>query len=194
MFRKGIVCKGVFFNNTRIGGRGRNKHIEILPKAQLKNCVLIAEGNNSSIIIGDVGSVIKNSVFHALDANSSIEIQDGITTERVWIMVTEGHSIMIGKDCMFSSGISIINEGSHAIFFDDNSHKRINPGRDTVIGKHVWICSDVKVLKGSNILSYCIIGANSVVNKFLSAEYAMYAGCPARQIKSNVNWSRSLTC
>ena len=47
MFRRGIVCKGVFFNNTRIGGRGRNKHIEILPKAQLKNCVLTAEGDNS---------------------------------------------------------------------------------------------------------------------------------------------------
>lgn len=194
VFRKDIVCKGVFFNNTRIGGRGRNKRIEILPKAQLKNCVLTAEGDNSSIIIGGSGSVIKNSAFHALDANSSIEIQDGFTTERVWIMATEGHSIKIGKDCMFSSGISIINGDSHAIFFDDNSHKRINPGRDIVIGKHVWICSDVKVLKGSNIPSYCIIGANSIVNKFLNAEHAMYAGCPARQIKSNVNWSRSLTC
>lgn len=58
----------------------------------------------------------------------------------------------------------------------------------------MWICSDVKVLKGSNIPSYSIIGANSVVNKYLSTEYAMYVGCPARQIKSNVDWSRSLTC
>ena len=176
VFRKDIICKGVFFNNTRIGGHGRNKYIEILPKTQLKNCVLTAEGDSSSIIIGGAGSVIKNSAFHTLDAESCIEIQDGFTTEGV------------------SSGISIINGDSHAIFLNDDSHKRINPASDIVIGKHVWICSDVKVLKGSNIPSYSIIGANSVVNKYLSTEYAMYVGCPARQIKSNVDWSRSLTC
>lgn len=194
VFRKDIICKGVFFNNTQIGGRSRNKYIEILPKTQLKNCVLTAEGDSSSIIIGGAGSVIKNSAFHTLDAESCIEIQDGFTTEGVWIMATEGHSIKIGEDCMFSSGISIINGDSHAIFLNDDSHKRINPASDIVIGKHVWICSDVKVLKGSNIPSYSIIGANSVVNKYLSTEYAMYVGCPARQIKSNVDWSRSLTC
>lgn len=54
-------------------------------------------------------------------------------------------SITIGDDCMFSAQTIVRTSDAHSILADG---KRINPGKNVVIGDHVWVGY------GANILSY----------------------------------------
>ena len=106
------------------------------------------------------------------------------------ISVTENGKICIGKDCMFSFGIDIRNGDSHSIL--DLQGKRINKARDIVIKDHVWLGANVTVLKGVHIGSHSIIGTRSVVSKSCQTDQSIYAGVPARFIKSGIDWNRKL--
>lgn len=48
----------------------------------------------------------------------------------------------------------------------------------------------VTVLKGANIASGSIVGAESVVTKSFDEPNAIYASVPAKKIRSNIKWYR----
>ena len=62
-----------------------------------------------------------------------------------------------------------------------------------VIGNHVWISADCKVLKGVTVPNNCIIGTNSVVTKKFTEENCIIAGNPAGVLKREVNWIKNPT-
>ena len=101
--------------------------------------------------------------------------------------------IMIGDDCMFATDIYIRNNDGHTII-DRNSCKVINHPKDIIIDNHVWLGYNVTVLKGAVIPDGCVIGARSVVSKPLTEPNAIYAGQPAKLIKSNIQWFREAIC
>lgn len=110
------------------------------------------------------------------------------TAEGGHIAATEGESIFIGEDCMFSHGIEIRNGDSHAIV-DYNSKVRINGAQPIKIGSHVWLCSDAKVLKGSYIEDGAIIATGAIVTGNVP-HHTIYGGIPAKKIKDNIDWER----
>lgn len=56
--------------------------------------------------------------------------------------------------------------------------------KDTVIGNHVWLCSNVTVLPGVKITGkYVVVAAGAVVASDIVEDYCLYAGVPARLIK-----------
>lgn len=92
---------------------------------------------------------------------------------------------------MFSHNIWLTTTDSHSIL-DDNG-KRINPAQDILIGKHVWIGLNSKVLKGSVIEDNCIVGANTIyLGSVRGCPNTIFAGTPAREIKNDINWNRKL--
>lgn len=105
------------------------------------------------------------------------------------IAITGGERITIGEDCMFSSDIEIRCGDSHAII-DRQSQQRLNWEQPVCIGDHVWLAAHVRVLKGSVIAAHSIVGSSAVVSGILSQPYSIYAGSPAKQIKSGVDWDR----
>ena len=105
------------------------------------------------------------------------------------IASTEGDSITIGNNCMFSEDVEIRNGDSHSII-DAVSGKRLNKAQSVIIKEHVWLTAHVRVLKGAVIPSNSIVGNSSVVTSKFEKENALYSGVPCRFLKEGINWDR----
>jgi len=182
-----IQYTGAFLKKTDIKINGSNNIVDIAPKVRLINCLLNIRGNHCRIRI-DPSCTLKNVELWIEDTGSQIIIESRTTIEGGHLASTEGKTITIGNDCMFSNHIEIRNGDSHSIFSTESS-QRINPAKEVKIGNHVWLGSDVKVLKGTVIDDGTIIGTGSIVSGLIDSN-CIYAGIPAKKVKEHVSWRR----
>lgn len=184
-------------NITRISGAllhkvsltiaGDNNTIIIESGTTLTNVSIFVRGSGNKLLIGRFCGFKGELLFD--DNDCVITIKDFTTAEGAHIAVTEPNSrIEIGYDCMLAQKIDVRTGDSHSII-DIVTKKRINFAKNVVIGDHVWIASDVKVLKGVSIGSHSIIATGSIVTKSIP-ENVVAAGSPAVVIRNNVTWDR----
>lgn len=103
------------------------------------------------------------------------------------IIVSERKHVIIGDNCLFSFGIWIRTADPHLIYSCD-THKRINPSKNVLIGDHVWIGQGALILKGSTIGSGSIVGANSTVSGKTINSNESWAGSPVKRIAKGIFW------
>lgn len=187
--RNKFIQKGAFLNNNKFSISGENNIITIGRKARIRYCQFTVIGNNCKIIIGGGSTIVSNVHFWCQDDNSTILIGNNFTMEGGHIAATEGESITIGNDCMFSGDIEIRNGDSHSIL-DVLTNRRINYAESVIIGDHVWLTAHVRVLKGSTIPANSIVGNSSIVTKKFEQVNSIYAGIPSKLVKVNINWDR----
>ncbi|MBE6327714.1 MAG: acyltransferase [Bacteroidales bacterium] len=132
-----------------------------------KGCSFWLEGNNIEIIIGKDSSFTHSVHFCAQEDNTSIRI---------------------GEDCMFSNTIVVRTSDSHPIY-DKISNKRINPAKSVVLGNHVWVAPNTKIMKGAIIGSGSIIGSNTIANREYP-ENSLIVGMPGKVVKTDIYWTR----
>lgn len=178
---------GAFLEKTRIQLAGKNNVIIISPEARLIKCSFHICGNNCKIEIGKHCS-FSNLELWIEDNGGLINIGHHTTIGGGHIAATEGQSIKIGEDCMFSHGIEIRNGDSHAIL-DKDSHERLNIAKHIIIGNHVWLGTDTKVLKGTVIEDGSIIATGAIIVGHVKLN-SIYAGIPGKKVKDNIFWQR----
>ena len=203
--------KDSFFKKTSFFIKNNNNMLFFKKKSILKNCQIIVEGfnnvlyidkstllrdsyikiegNNNKIFIGSNCS-LKNLTIDMKNVNSVIKIGDKTSIEEARITSFEPYKIEIGKDCMFSSDIIIMNTDVHKIYDVDTKFKT-NEGKEISIGNHVWLGMRTIVLKGVNIGDDSIVAAGSIVTRDVKSN-TIVSGIPAKQVKINKNWSRDL--
>ena len=175
-------------NNIEIFGS--NNKLTIDPGSRIENLCIKIKGKNNSLFIkknckilsGKI-NIIGDDLYFLIGNNTTIREFDSV-------LVGNKKSISIGKDCMFGSNIKIWNGELHPIY-SLSSKKRLNNAKSIDIGNHVWVGSDVIVLKGSKIFDGSVIGVRSLV-KGKVEKNVLVAGSPVRQIKKNIEWKRSL--
>lgn len=117
-----------------------------------------------------------------------LRIQPGTSIESMqYVTYNSNAECSIGKNCMLSSDILLYNTDAHAIL-EYSSGKLTNYVQGIYIGDHCWIGQSVKIMKNTVIPSDSIIGAFSLVCGKLVCEHSIYAGIPAKLIKSNRTW------
>ena len=94
------------------------------------------------------------------------------------------HGITVGDECVIAWGCEFMDEDFHQITYPEKKEKSF----PIEIGNHVWIGSNVTVLKGSRIADGCVIASNSVVCSIFQKPNCLIAGNPAKVIKENVTW------
>ena len=162
--------------------------VKIGSNTSLKACRFVFKGRNSKIVIGD-NVRLAGVTFWFEDDGNEIIIGDNTTMEgNNQLAACEGTKIRIGQDCMFARNVNLRTTDSHSIV--DGECKRLNPAKDIVIGNHVWIGTDVLVLKGACIPDNCVVSAKALVAAREYEKNSIIGGVPARQIKRNVNWLR----
>lgn len=129
-----------------------------------------------------------NSLALRLAGGGAIRIAAESTFNGVELVAFDGPSIIIGRDCMFSSDIRVMTTDHHVIR-DAATGDRINPPEDVVIGEHVWIGRGVQVLKGARIGDGAVIGARALVNGDIEAG-CLAVGVPARPVRRGILWER----
>ena len=183
---KKIKVKSV--KGIKIKFLGDNNKIEIGPKSTFNNCN-ITLGSNNQIHIGE-NCYIKNEEILVTSNNCKVHIGDqtGLYGGMLSLRDKPNTSIHIGNNCLFSSNVALRTSDGHAIF-DVKTKKILNMDGDIFIGDHVWVGANVTILKNVKICNNVIIGNGSIVTKNLHEEECIYAGVPARQIKSGVSWN-----
>lgn len=162
--------------------------VKIGNNTSLKECRFVFNGKNNKIVIGD-NVRLRNVTFWFEDDDNEIVIGDNTTMEgNTQLAACEGTKIVIGNDCMFAHNVNFRTTDSHSIINDDGN--RINQAKDIIIGNHVWIGTDVLVLKGTCIPDNCVVSAKALVASHEYEKNSIIGGVPARQIKCNVNWLR----
>ena len=163
-----IIGNGCVLQNTMLHIRGNNNRILFEENCLVgENCSFWMEGNNISIIIG-AGTTFTHTIhFCAQEDNTSIRV---------------------GTDCMFSNNIIVRTSDSHPIY-KLQTQERINPAKDVVIGNHVWVAPNTKIMKGAQIGDGAIIGSDTMVSHHVP-ENALAVGHPAKIVKSDVEWTR----
>lgn len=161
-----IIGEGCSLADCRFLMKGKNNKITIGDHCALKGVSFWMSGDNNEIVVGDYTTIGQNTEFATL----------------------EGTCILIGKDCMFSHDIQVRTSDSHSIL--DQEGNRTNPAKDIHIGNHVWIGLEVLLLKGSEINDNTVVAARSMVTKPFVTDCLLIGGAPAKELKSNINWSR----
>lgn len=202
-----VECHG-FWRHIRINTISKTARVVIGVRAHL-NKVSFLIGDNGSVCI-DEGARLQNVTFHLCGTNAKVHIGSYcvINNAEFWIednaceiivgdntyiggvhLAATGinKKILIGKDCMFSSGIVVRTGDSHSIINVDNNEK-INPEQDVVIDAHVWIAQNVTILKGSHISKDSVVGCGAIVSDSFE-QNSLIVGVPAKSIKKGISWS-----
>ncbi|MDF7627982.1 hypothetical protein PUG46_01725 [Erwiniaceae bacterium L1_55_4] len=176
-------------SSVKISISGKNNKITIKEKCKIRNLNITISGENNTLTIHS-GCNLRGG-FHIRHAGSSLTIGAETSIVGANIFCLEGAHVRLGENCMLSSGIYIRNSDEHPIY-DIKSNQRLNPAKDVSIGDNVWISEGVTINKGVIISNGIIIGARSLVINELDEENSIYAGVPAKHIKSGVRWERHL--
>ena len=130
-------------------------------KADFGKGTSIRVDENAQLIIGDNFWCNKNTFIRC---NQKIVIGDHVLMGwNCTINDCDGHTLI-------DSGISKSNCGSVGI------------------GNHVWIASNVTLLKNTFIADECVVASHSLCCKSYTTAHSLIAGMPARIIKNNISW------
>jgi acetyltransferase-like isoleucine patch superfamily enzyme len=94
-------------------------------------------------------------------------------------------NISFGDDCLVAWEVDILDTDFHKIH---EAGVLINSDEKILIEDHVWIGSRSTILKGTFIGHDIIIGACSLLNKSYTENFSIYAGSPAKLVKTGVTW------
>lgn len=166
---------------------GENNRLIIEKGVSLNRVSIKIDGSKNSLIIRSGVKIGECGKFIIEDENCFCVIGENTYIGSSFIAVRDNKtSVIIGKNCLFSSGITIRTSDAHSIM--DMNENRINPGADVIIDNHVWIGYNATILKGCKIGRDSVVGTNSVCTNLTIPPNSVVAGVPAKIIRSNINW------
>lgn len=146
-----------------INVNGSNNNIYISDLENFYNCNIYINSSNNTIRFGkkfaNFKSINNLVVIVQNGDNQSLEIGDHTLMWGARVVMDEKNSgLHIGKDCLFSSDISIWTADGHPIF-DMETNERINAVSDHVfIDDNVWVGQGARITKNAVISKGCVVG------------------------------------
>lgn len=116
-----------------------------------KNAIWSSEGGckiSYGTTLEVLDDAILNSGYFTMNCNS---------------VIVAARKIVLGQDVMIGRNAVIYDSDFHQLLSKDG--KLINPSTTVKIGDHVWLGTNVMILKGTTIGKNSVIGANAVVNE-----------------------------
>ena len=188
VFRKNVRFKGAFLCHTKLNV-SKTGSVMIGEKCQMYHCTLsIADGGG--IFISGNQTCINNTRF-VVREHGRIAIKEDFSMQGGIIQSVDGMPVEIGAHCMFSGDIDILSGDLHPIF-SIQDRKIINQSQKIIISDNVWLGAHVKMLKGAFVAPHSVVGCSSLVTGSLNCPNSIYAGVPAKRVKSGIDWERGI--
>jgi acetyltransferase-like isoleucine patch superfamily enzyme len=167
--------------------KGQGHDLWIAPSAEITGRIRMRDDAGPCTL--RVGAGVTGKWNITVSGGATVVIGEGTTCESAQI-VAQSSAVLIGEDCMFSFGIEIRTTDTHAIY-DVDSGGRVNPDEQIYIGDHVWLGKQAIVLKGASIGSGSVVGTRAVASGVVPP-LSVCVGVPARVVRSNATWTRSV--
>ena len=169
-----VKVNHAFLKKCKVRIFGQNNTIIIEKGSRLTNCFFFIHGNNNIIKLSDF-TTANCAEFYIEDNGNEIMVNRHTNfAGKIHLACTEGKTISIGEDCLFSSDIVIRIGDSHSV--TDLEGNRINQAKDVIM------------VKGVQISDNSIIGTGAVVTREFDKPNVCIAGNPAKIVKENVSW------
>lgn len=183
-----IIGDSMQINNSNIIFKGKGNLILCDGIVNIIDSNFVFNGDNTLVYLGGGGVTVNATIYN----NSVLYIGKhnyfNPHGTRLRIFCTEQKHVLIGNDCLFSTGVEIHTADAHLIY-TIKDRTRVNPSQSVYIGDKVWICQNVTLLKGTMIHSGSIIGASSVISNKKIPSNCLVAGSPGRIIRRDIFWS-----
>lgn len=189
---KGKKKRIFFINGLKINFKGKNSTVYLHEPILKFQKSYISLGSNCVVTIKGSKHTAKKLFIYGIANNITCNIGEDFSCKNqtsILLHKEDNLAITIGNDCMFGSNVVLRSSDAHAII-NTNTNKVTNPGKDITIGNHCWLAMNTTVLKGVNIKSDCVIATGSIVTKNCEETNAIYAGIPAKLVKSGITWNR----
>lgn len=170
-----LARKVILKDNARIGHLNFVKSIDCL---QLNENSKIGSRNWITGFSVKDKTVIKKSHFSHIEDRQCVLIlgKQSSVTSRHYFDCNGG--IYIGNYCTIAGFETAFL--THSIDLKNNRQDAL----PIIIGDYTFVGTRCTILKGSKLPSYSVLGACSLLNKQYENSYGLYAGIPARYIKS----------
>lgn len=195
--RNEIIVDPNIIGHIRLNVQGYENYIYLSNVSVNSHSVIIIDicGNNNKIILNNVYIGDKLTIRQGQDHinfgeihNSVFEVCSGTSIEDMrYITYNSNSYCKIGNNCMISSSVTLFNTDAHPII-EQSTGLLINKVTGIHIGNHCWLGEKSSVLKNTSIPDNSIIGYNAVICGKLEYEDAVYAGNPAKCVKTGITW------
>ena len=112
-------------------------------------------------------------------------------TDRVSELIIDEHSAITKKhhfDCINSIRIgkftTIAGYNSQFLTHSIDIVNNLQNSKPILIGDYCFFGTNIVVIGGAVLPSFCLLGAKSLLNKKMAEEYTLYGGVPARKLQS----------
>lgn len=176
--------------NMQLVFGGRRHNTVILDAGCRASGVLRFEGDANLACVGgaaDNARQIRSLMVRGYECLFFIGRGGSMSATDFWLE-GERRALLVGDDPLFSWNIHVRNADSHGLV-DLASGALLNPPQDVVVGPHVWVGQDCKLMKGVRVGAGAVLGAGSVVTRNVPPRCAV-AGVPARVLRRDVSWTR----
>lgn len=178
-----------YLKNSRINIKGFNNSV-FIEKGNIKRLKVGITGNKNTLNIHS-SSMLRNLNIIIEGENLNVLIKENCEIGSAQIVCCgKNTSIEIGKNCLLANNIEIRNCDGHAII---ENNQIINYSKSIKISDDIWVCQNVKILKGVIIGCNSVIALDSLVTQGLYKPHTILAGSPAKVIKHNISWDKKRT-
>lgn len=194
-YNKVIFNNNRCINNVNITIVGNNNTIFIGENSnEFSNNDIIIYGSGNNLIIKENSHCIRNSLFYFPNFYNNRAIIIGRNSMIMGAkLYCEEHNnyITIGDNLTCSDDVLLQNSDGHVIYNDKKV--AINRAKMGIsISNNVWLGRKCSILKNSKIPKGSIVAASSVVTRNFEEDNIIVAGNPAKIIKHNTKWTRTM--
>ncbi len=97
--------------------------------------------------------------------------------------ITKDHHIDCTNSVLIGDFVTVAGYNSQFLTHSIDVYEGRQDSHSIVIGDYCFVSTGVKILGGSTLPSYCVLGAGAVLSKNYNAQWKLYGGVPAKPIK-----------
>ena len=165
----------------------RKKNIEIginkLTKSKAETYVRLGK---KAVWISNRGAGLFYNTVLEIGRNATFE--SGFFTANGGSVIICAKRITFGDDVMLGRNIIVYDSDHHQILDENNNVK--NHSKEVIIDDHVWLTSNITILKGSHIEKNSIVAAQTVITKSIPKNALVVGNGSFKLLNQKANWSR----
>ena len=197
-FKKALICPIFISNRVKCMGIKRGKVLIDAKEIQrgminigLGGSIGISERKESYFIIGATGIIVFKGTA-GFSKGCSLRVDGKLTVGNNFSInknsfISCASEVSIGNNVLIGWNVNIRDSDGHKVYHGDIQKPSLKP---VGIGNHVWIASEVDILKGVVIPDDCIIGYRSCVTKSFDESHCLLSGYPAKILKHDISWKK----